>query len=230
MGLVNTRSLAETIDALDEVFFFGKPISSKERDEAAWWLASRQGLPGSYADMFAPTEADQGQGFAMFTGDRIATRAGSTHIMGEEASRLLILLDSPDPAVKQALTRARDGMVGRMLTLNGEPRYGDIGTYCCGACSCAYWRNLSVGGLIQQEERLMAGLDALRRHRQDTGRWRKFPFHYALLALTEMPLPEAKLEMEYAAPSCERLLKAAPKPGKYDVRRRALVEKALGMV
>jgi hypothetical protein len=230
VSIVNPNSLADTLDALDEAFFFGTPITSQDKEQAARWIASRQGLPGSYANMFAPTDAERGNGFAMFTGDKISTRAGSTHIMGEEACRALILLDSPDPTVKQALANATDGMMGRLVTADGDIRQRYLGTYCCGTCSCAYWRHLSVGGLFEQEERLMAGLDELRNHRQDSGRWRKFPFYYALLALTEMPLPEAKLEIEHAAPACERVLKASPKPGKYDVRRRALAEKALGMV
>ncbi len=230
MAILNPNSLAETLDAIDEVFFFGSPLSQQEKEETARWIAARQGLPGSYADMFAPTDSERGQGIAMFTGDKISTRAGSTHIMGEEACRALILLDSSDPTVKQALANATDGMMGRLMTMDGDIRQRYVGTYCCGACSCAYWRHLAVGGLVEQEERLSAGLDALRAHRQDTGRWRKFPFYYALLALTEMPLPEAKLEIEYAAPACERVLKASSKPGKYDLRRRALAEKALGMV
>ncbi len=230
MAIVDPSSLAETLDSLEEAFFFGTPLSSHDKEQAARWIASRQGLPGSYANMFAPTDAERGQGFAMFTGDRISTNAGSTHIMGEEACRALILLDSPDPTVKQALADATVGMTSRLLTNEGARRYGSIGQYCCGACSCAYWRHLSVGGLFEQEERLMAGLDELRAHRQDTGRWRKFPFYYALLALTEMPLPEARLEIEHAALACERVLKASPKPGKYDPRRRALAERALGML
>jgi len=101
------------------------------------------------------------------------------------------------------------------------------GTYCCGKCSCALWRHLSVGGLDKAERRLAAGVKTLKSRRDGNGRWKVFPFYYTLLALSEIDLPSAVSEMRYAAPSCERILKQSPKDGKYTQRRQLLAERVL---
>ena len=93
MGLVKTSSLAATLDAVNEATFFDRLPAKAQRREAARWIAARQGLRGSYAGMFAPTEKDFTGGIRLFTGERIATGAGVGHILGEEACRALWVLD-----------------------------------------------------------------------------------------------------------------------------------------
>jgi hypothetical protein len=56
MSLLNRRSLGLTLDSVSESLFFEKPIPESQRIALAKWIASRQGLPGAYADMFAPTD------------------------------------------------------------------------------------------------------------------------------------------------------------------------------
>jgi hypothetical protein len=68
MALIRTTSLAATLDAVDDALFFGRQLSSKERAEAAGWIAARQGLPRSYAGMFAPTDYDFAHWPRVFTG------------------------------------------------------------------------------------------------------------------------------------------------------------------
>jgi hypothetical protein len=58
MQLVDEGSLALTLEAVNEALFLGRRISRSARVRAATWIAKRQGLPGSYADMFAPTQQD----------------------------------------------------------------------------------------------------------------------------------------------------------------------------
>ncbi|MFC1734569.1 hypothetical protein ACFL1X_00525 [Candidatus Hydrogenedentota bacterium] len=58
MKLINSKSLWQTLDAVNEELFAGNSISSAERNRVADWIASRQGLRGSYPGMFAPTEMD----------------------------------------------------------------------------------------------------------------------------------------------------------------------------
>jgi len=223
MGLVNSRSLGATLDALNDAFFRGRRLAGAERMNAAKWIAARQGLPGSYSGMFAPTTRDFGHGVQFFTGDRLRSRGGTAHILGEEACRALILLDVPLAGVRDALARATDGIMKRVANVN-EPRYG---TYCCGKCSVAYWRHLAVGGLDEPERRLAAGMKVLKSRRDGEGKWRIFPFYYTLLALSEIDLASATKEMQYAAPVCERLLKRSSKGDKYGVRRRLLLERIL---
>ena len=101
------------------------------------------------------------------------------------------------------------------------------GMYCCGLCSVAYWRHVMVGGLDRNEQRLAAGMEALRTHRTDDGRWRRFPFYYTLLALSELDLELALDEMRYAAPLLERYVKRRVMGGRLPERRRAIAERIL---
>ena len=57
-----TQSLGKTLDAVNEAYFFGRAIPKSERVNVAKWIANRQGLPNSYANMFAPTEKDMKEG------------------------------------------------------------------------------------------------------------------------------------------------------------------------
>ena len=223
MQIVNTQSLAATVDAVNEAFFLGRLPSKPQRRQAAKWIAGRQGKPGSYADMFAPTRRDRAQGIRLFTGERVVTGAATGHILGEEACRALILLDADAKDVGTALEAATAGMLAR---LRKERR---LGMYCCGRCSASLWRHLAVGGLEQvgAERFLAAGVKKLKAFRDGKGRWRVFPFHYTLLALREIDLPAAVKEMRYAAPSLHRVLKRAPAADKYDRRRRVLAERIL---
>lgn len=223
MKILHTQSLAATVDAINESFFLNQQLSKPQRRQAAKWIADRQGAPGSYANMFAPTKRDMAEGIKLFTGERIATRAGTSHILGEEASRALILLKPQNREIKQALQSATVGMMGR---LQNERR---TGMYCCGKCSAALWRHLTVGGLAEADpERILSlGIKRLRGYRDGNGRWRVFPFHYTLLALSEIDLASSVTEMRYAAPVLERSLKRSGRSDKYARRRRILAERIL---
>jgi hypothetical protein len=115
-----------------------------------------------------------------------------------------------------------------MLQRLSGPDGTDLGRYCCGTCSCALWRHLAAGGLNRAEERLAAGVRHLRSRRDGEGRWRGFPFFYALLALSEMDLPAAQAEMRYAVPVCEQYVRRAASTGNRNARRRhALAQRIL---
>lgn len=114
MKALNTRSLAGTIDAVSDALFFGRRIPRNEARRIAEWLAARQGLPGSYAGMFAPTPRDCAHGIRLFTGERISSGAATGHILGEEACRALLLLDADVPAAREALARATRSMDKRL--------------------------------------------------------------------------------------------------------------------
>ena len=89
MKYITKNSLGETVDKVNEALFFGKEITKKQKREIARWLASRQGVKGSYWGMIAPTERDFETGIRVFTGEPMSTGAGTSHILGEEASRLV---------------------------------------------------------------------------------------------------------------------------------------------
>jgi len=225
MKIVNPNSLAATLDAVSEAFFYGRSLLRSQRMHAAKWIASRQGMPGSYANMFSPTNYDFKKGIRLFTGELVHSHAAVGHIIGEEASRALILLDVSNKNIQDALARAKTGM---MHAVKRHETIGySIGMYCCGTCTVAFWRNLLAGGLVNAERRLAAGMKALKSHRDGYGKWRQFPFYYTLLALSEIDLPSANEEMRYASKICEQYLGRAPKRNKIALRRRILVERIL---
>ncbi len=84
-----------------------------------------------------------------------------------------------------------------------------------------------VGGLDRNEERLAAGMEALKSYRDGSSRWRRFPFYYTLLALSEMDPKSVLDEMRYAAPTLERYLKRSSGESKYSKRRRITSEQIL---
>jgi hypothetical protein len=226
--ILSEESLIETLDQLNEAFFFGNPIPVKDALAAARWLAGRQGLPGSYCGMFAMTEVDKSADFHLFTGEAVTSRAAARHILGEECSRNLLILNAPVENIQQAWQRANHNMLKRLQ--EQQLRNSELGLYCCGTCSTAYWRNLTAGGLDRREERLTAAMEALKTRRQGDGQWRYFPFYYTLLALLEIDLPTALEEIRYAAPLLEKKTKNSRKHDRYTVRRQSLAEKVLAKV
>ncbi|HVP58632.1 MAG TPA: hypothetical protein VMU02_11085 [bacterium] len=114
MKLLDTGSLARTIDAVSDALFFEKRVPKAEARRVAVWLAGRQGLPRSYAGMFAPTARDYERGIRLFTGEHISSGAATGHILGEEACRTLLLLDTDVPEARAALDRAARSMDRRL--------------------------------------------------------------------------------------------------------------------
>jgi len=222
MEMLYPDSLAMTLDVLNEAYFFQRPISETDKEQAAQWIAGRQGRPGAYANMFAPTDDDYTSGIRLFTGERVHSRVATEHILGEEGCRALILLKVHSTSVDDALNRASLGMMNRLETSNRQS-----GMYCCGTCTPALWRHLAVGGLKDGEAWLSAGMGTLKSRRDGRGRWRAFPYYYTLLTLSEIDFPSAVEEMRYTAPACERYLRHSSKDDRYSQRRRALVEKVL---
>ncbi|MBS4015097.1 MAG: hypothetical protein KGZ86_01475 [Candidatus Latescibacteria bacterium] len=223
--IIKQNSLAQTLDNLNEVFFYNQPLRKADKQTAAKWLASRRGKAGSYAGMFAPTPKDFAQGVKVFTGEPVTSNAAIGHILGEEACRALIQLKVKTPEINRALKKATNGMLKRLYYDPTTPKLR--GMYCCGICSASYWRHLVVGGLDHSEKRLVLGMKALKEHRKGNGEWNRFPFYYTLLALNEIKLKQALAEMQYAAPILEKYLKRATSKSKYTVRRRDLAERIL---
>jgi hypothetical protein len=225
MSLVHPNSLSATLDAVNEELFLGRTIPRKEREEVALWIAGRQGQPGAYADMFAPTAEEMRTSIRLFTGEQAASSSAARHILGEETCRALILLKVSQGEVRAALERASEGMAQRLTS----SRDAAAGMYCCARCTVALWRHLAVGGLpaVEGEKWLAAGMRTLKAHRDDDGRWRRFPFFWTLLGLSEIAARAAQAELRYAAGACERYLTRARASDRFAGRRRTLAERVL---
>ena len=221
---LDRHSLGATLDSISESLFLAKNVPASQRTAAARWIAGRQGLPGSYAGMFAPTAKDA-LGFRLFTGETVRSRVGIAHLLGEEGCRILSVLQVKDPPVQAALGRAIQGMATRLE--DAERRGCDTGIYCCGTCSVGYWRNLALNLFPRAGERLREGLKGLRRLRRGDGTWRRFPFYYTCLTLTEIEGDLAKAEMQYAATRWRRILPRLSSVESSIARRRAAVGRRL---
>jgi hypothetical protein len=231
--LVHPESLSETVDAVNEALVGGVKIAAADRKRIARWVASRQGLPGAYANTFAGFEAERRDGIRLFTGERVNS-ASARHILGEEACRAVHQLNVRDPVVQQALERATAGLLECLARAAADPRYTNPGVYCCGKCTVGLWRHLAAGGLDRQEERLTKGIQSLRARRDGGGGWRTYPFWYTVLLLAEVDVPHAKAELRYAAPELERVAArsaARRSPATpYADRRRALATRVLTII
>jgi hypothetical protein len=224
--LITRTSLSQTIDTINAAHFDGRALAPAERAAAAKWIASRQGLPGSYADTFAGFPAERSTGIVLFTGERI-TSASARHILGEETSRALRLLRVLDSRVTRSLEAADEGLM-RCLERAAERRQvTNPGLFCCGKCSVGLWRNVLAGGLDRREERLRRGALHLRSARDGKHGWRKFPFWYTVLALSEMDGAAAKAELKHAAPALERAVSRAEPSARYARRRHQLATRVL---
>ena len=125
MNLLHENSLGKTLDAINDALFFEKQIPQEEARRTARWIVGRQGLPTSYAGMFAPTSEDYNEGVRLFTGERISSRVGAGHILGEEACRALLLLDVGLGDVENALKQAMHCMELQLRESEAEdPRPG----------------------------------------------------------------------------------------------------------
>jgi hypothetical protein len=224
--LIDRTSLSQTVDAINAVHFDGRTVATAARGQAARWIAARQGLPGAYADTFAGFPSERERGIVLFTGERIAS-ASARHILGEEASRALWQLRVPDPNVTRALQSADDGLMRCLARAAADPRHGNPGLFCCGQCSVGLWRNLLAGGLDRRDERLQRGASHLRSMRDGEQQWRRFPFWYTVLALSEMDSVEARTELTYAAPALERAASRAVPSAAYARRRHELAVRTL---
>lgn len=220
MKLVAPHSLASTLDSIAEALFFGTPIAAADRLEAARLIAGRQGLPGAYAGMFAPTAADA-SGIRLFTGEPVRSRAGIGHLLSEEACRVLVALQPADAAVQSALERAIAGLVAHLDEC--ERRGYSIGTFCCGTCAGGYWRTVTLDLVPRTEERLRQGMREIAQARIGDGTWRRYPFYHTSLALTEIAPDLAKRELRYAARRWEELLPRLSARSDALSRRRAAV-------
>jgi hypothetical protein len=217
-------TLSKTIDNVHRAFFERSPLSRAQREEAALWIAARQGLRYAYANMFGLSDAERKAGIQVFTGDRM-NAASALHIVGEEACVALLELDVDERPVRDALARATAGMLA-VLAGNESPTQR-TGVYCCAKCSVSVWRNLAAGGLDHQDERMTRGVQYLRKHRVEDGEWRRFPFAYTVFALSGMDVPEAKQELRFAAKTLERKLARKPAADGFAQRRHAVFARAL---
>lgn len=213
------ESLQETLWRLEEVRQGFREKSFPQVQEALEWVLSRQGLPGSYSNLFMPTKQDLTQGLHLPTGERKPTNAATRHILGEEALRTVSVwkLESSS-AFKEALKG-----FNQILEKPGAKS----GHYCCYTCTTAFLRTLAVVKPNKWDDILEKGLKRIRNKRTPNGRWHGYTFYYTLLTLSEIDTPSAREELRYASKIAPKLLKRYKRDDRISRFRRLGLEAAL---
>ena len=223
MEYLDKTSLANTIDNVSEALLFNFEISEAEKQEIVGFLVERHNSPGAYANMFAPTESDMKHDLVLFTGEKIKTNAGRRHMMGEEAGRILRKLNIKTTMAEQTLHEADEGIQTRIIESGSS-----LGIYCCKNCSCSLWINLAAGGLNNNTEMLVAGLNFLKQFREEKGTWKGFNYFYTLYVLNEIEPELAMDELRFAEKSINRWIKRKSSvEDKYVLRRNFIGESIL---
>jgi len=189
--------------------------------EALQWVLARQGLPGSYSNLFMPTVQDVTQGARLLTGERMRSGGGTRHVLGEEALRTVIVWKLGSAS---AVTEAVKGF-NQIIE-----RGGKSGSYCCHTCTMSFLRTLTVVEPDKGGEIVEKGLNKIRKARTSDGRWRGFPFYYTLLTLSEIDTTSAHAELRHASKTAERLLKRYQNGDRVSRFRRLALEKTLAVV
>ncbi len=215
--LIDEASLSETIDAVSVRLAAGEPLASAEREDVVAWLLDRQIQAGRGGGMFVPFPGEYAGGVRLFTGERVRTQLATRNVLTLESVRILFALAGERGAVRGALAHTSVAMRHACFALS----HCVIGE--CAHSSIAYMRDAASDRSGDHRKWIEDHLHVIREHRDGTGRWKRFPFYYTLLALLEVGTPSANAELEYARPACRRVIGRASN-GDYVTRRRRILE------
>lgn len=224
-SIPHPHSLSITLDRINERHFLGDSFDRTEAERTLDWLAGRFGSDSAYAGTFGLTEQDRRSKTYTFTGERLQS-ASLRHIQAEETCRAIILLNRRVGRDRlPELEAATSELLGcfEAAHAKGKPR----GTFCCGPCTVSLWRHMAIGGLGDYARHLDEGIGVLASHEDGAGTWRRFPFYYTLLALSEVDTPNARRAVSYAFPECERRLNTIRRNTPFGVRRYGLLSRIL---
>jgi hypothetical protein len=89
------------------------------------------------------------------------------------------------------------------------------------------WRLAGIDAPVADDAALDHLLSALPKHRDGQGAWRRFPFFYTLLALSELDHPKVRDALHYARGACEKKLTWLKPGDEVALRRVAVMEPVL---
>ncbi|MEZ5276029.1 MAG: hypothetical protein R3F07_06595 [Opitutaceae bacterium] len=228
MKILNKNSLIETVDRFNEAVFWDRDWVS-EAGAIQEWTGDRLSDGRGYAGGLAMTEADWSRTFRLFTGEVLTTRAGRAHVIAEEGTRMLALIENVTGVSSQAREVSEKNLASRIFESEGSKADAD-GDFCCGTCSVALWRALAAGVYRGHASALERGLKTLSRHRLPGGGWKRYPFYYTVSCLVESASLPAVRELRFHRETIQRrigLLKK--KSDRFANRRRELLTRALDL-
>jgi hypothetical protein len=222
MNILDPDSLIRTVDHFNEAVFREHDWRC-EADSIVNWVSDQLG--GGYAGSFAMTENDWKRPFQLFTGEKITTRAGRSHVLAQETNRMLEIIEKELGTSIEAKTISETRLARRIFEDERSIALS-TGDYCCGTCSVSLWRCLEVGGYPKYTKALENGIHRLAEFREEKGGWRRFPFYYTLLCLTEVPNEDAVSEIRHQLPTILRRKKMQrSKDDRFSKRRCVLLDR-----
>jgi hypothetical protein len=217
------RGLVDALSDANGALWFGE--TDVDANDLVGFLLERQIRTGRSAGLFQPTAADYEER-RLVTGERLKTKLATTHIMSQEAASVLHILDGGNPTVADAVRLAAARLSG---TCYGGSQHCTIGE--CAASFIGYLRFLRIVGGEYAAPEITRRLATLSGHRDGSGRWKRFPFQYTLLVLSEIESTTSRDELAYARPALAHSTAVSGEP--YAKRRAqvaATVLAALGSV
>ena len=222
--MANRKSLSREIDRANAALSAGRVIPKEERAKLTAWILEQQVKTGRNAGAFAPTGAELRFGIRLYTGEAVRTKLAAWNVLTAEAARLLFLLSGgvgDDVKVRAAIERARSWLdVSCFVT-----RDCVIGE--CAHSLASHLRLMSASD--EAPSLLVRRVNILRQHRDGKGRWRRFPFYYTVMVLSETICEAARSELRYAVPACQRVRTRRTEDETYGARRRALLERVIAL-
>ncbi len=200
--LIDETSLARTLWNIEHSLDNERTNADDKVKEALQFVASRQGLKGSYRGaLFAPLPDDRSLGLLVPTGENASpSGAAVMHVLGEEAAGLLAKHGATDGYDYDAVW----DMIGSRFGCGFTTGETEGARFCCKRCSVAWWRAIGAGKPYGWEDILATAVRMLAADRQPGSRWQHYPFYYTVLTLTDMPVPEATAELQAVRPALER--------------------------
>ncbi len=237
MSFVDSGSLASTADRVNHAHLFGEKITKRDAKEATTWIVSRywQNIPERIRNSAKPdprwaavpksfnlTDADRRRKPKTFTGEPLAN-AALRMVHNREAARALFVLGGvlgkTAPEALSLCASVRD--TADQLEQQRAP------LFCCGPCTASVWRLASVEASVASDAALDHLLSALPKHRDQRGGWRRFPYFYTVLALSELDHPKAIAELRYVLPDAMHKRKALKPSDEIAARRIAILDRVL---
>ena len=192
-------SLAKTIDSLNECLFYNKSLPKKELNYLFNIVNDRQMHTGTNIGQISLTPNDYVEGSRLFTGERLHTKLAVKNILTQETFRVISISDENNTNTNGSLELAN-----KWLTESCFAEFCSVGE-CCHS-TIGYMRYLNTIKPKNTKKTLITFIELLKQYRNKMKRWEGFPFYYTLLALSEIDLIEAKNELRFALPACERMI------------------------
>ncbi|MDF1537323.1 MAG: hypothetical protein P1Q69_00240 [Candidatus Thorarchaeota archaeon] len=158
----------------------------------------------------------------LVTGEKLSTKLAVKNIGVVQDARLLSSLNAPDNTDRFNHQKLDEWIKKQCFT-----RFCGAGE--CRHSSMAYLRYLGTFGDDVSKARVDKFVRKLSEYRDGGGRWKGFPFYYTLLVLSELTNQDARTELQYAVPACQRAMKRIGRKDPFAKIRQEILSNVLNL-